>query len=234
MNMQIRGWNEALIVYVLAASSPTHTIPKQVYDEGWARNGAMRNGNTYYGVQLPLGPPLGGPLFFSHYSFLGLDPKGLTDAYADYWQQNVAHSQINFNYSVANPKGFVGYSNSIWGLTASDNNVGGYSAHAPDNDLGIISPTAAISSLPYTPEQSMNALRFFYYKLGDKLWKEYGFVDAFNLTNLWFASSFLAIDQGPMIIMIENHRSALLWDLFMSAPEIKSGLQKLGFQSPKI
>lgn len=234
MNHKIQGWNEALIVYVLAAASPTHPIPKAVYDEGWARSGAMINGNSYYGVNLPLGPTQGGPLFFAHYSFLGLNPNGLRDAYADYWQQNVAHTQINYNYAVANPKAHAGYSSAVWGLTASDNNLSGYSAHSPDNDLGVISPTAALSSMPYTPQLSMNALRFFYYKLGDKIWKEYGFVDAFNLNTPWFADSFLAIDQGPIIIMIENHRSGLLWDLFMAAPEIKSGLQKLGFQSPHI
>ncbi len=230
MNMQIRGWNEALIVYVLAASSPTHPISKEVYTNGWARNGAMVNNKTFYGVKLPLGSDNGGPLFFAHYSFLGLDPRNLTDTYANYWEQNVAHSQINYNYCKANPRGYNGYSESCWGLTASDDNISGYSAHEPNNDLGIITPTAALSSMPYTPEQSMKALRFFYYKLGDKAWKNYGFVDAFNLTNVWFADSFLAIDQGPIVVMIENHRSKLLWNMFMSCPEIKTGLPRLGFQ----
>jgi hypothetical protein len=229
MNMKIQGWNEALITYVLAAGSSTAGITKEVYDIGWAANGSMKNGNNYYGTVLPLGPPLGGPLFFSHYSFLGINPKGLSDAYANYWDQNVAQSRINFNYCKTNPKSFNGYSELCWGLTASDDNVTGYRAHSPINDPGVISPTAAISSLPYTPLESMNALKFFYYKLGDRIWKEYGFTDAFNLTELWFAESFLAIDQGPQIIMIENHRSGLLWNLFMSCPEVKAGLTKLGF-----
>lgn len=233
MNHPIRGWNEALIVYVLAASSPTHSIPKIVYDAGWAQNGAIRNGNSYYGIQLPLGPPNGGPLFFSHYSFLGLNPNGLTNAYANYWSQNLAHSRINHSYALANPGGYYGYSDSSWGLTASDD-PNGYLAHEPNNDNGTISPTAALSSFPYTPTESMKALKFFYYKLGDKIWKEYGFIDAFNLSQPWFANSFLAIDQGPIIVMIENHRSGLLWNLFMSAPEIKKGLRDLGFQSPHI
>lgn len=232
MNMKIQGWNEALITYVLAASSPTHTISKDVYVNGWARNGNMKNGNSYYSIQLPLGPSLGGPLFFSHYTFLGLNPNGLRDDYANYFDQNKAHSLINFNYCVDNPKGFYGYSKSVWGLTASDDNKSGYLAHSPSNDDGVVSPTAAISSLPYSPDQSMDALKFFYYKLGDKLFKEYGFVDAFNLNDLWFANSFLAIDQGPQIVMIENYRSGLLWNLFMSCPEVKQGLGKLGFQSP--
>ncbi len=231
MNHPIRGWNEALIVYVLAASSPAYAISKTIYDAGWAQNGNIRNGNSYYGIQLPLGPSNGGPLFFSHYSFLGLNPTGFTDAYANYWTQNVAHSKINHSYSISNPKGFYGYSDSCWGLTASDD-PGGYLAHEPNNDNGTISPTAALSSFPYTPTESMKALKFFYYKLGDKIWKEYGFVDAFNLEIPWLADSFLAIDQGPIIVMIENYRSGLLWNLFMSAPEIKKGLRDLGFQSP--
>jgi hypothetical protein len=233
MNMEVRGWNEALITYVLAAASPTHTIPKEVYDNGWAMNGGIRNGNTYYGVQLPLGPANGGPLFFSHYSFLGINPNGLSDKYANYQQQNVAHARINFNYCKANPRNFYGYSESCWGLTASDD-INGYLAHEPNIDNGVISPTAALASFPYTPAESMAALKFFYYKLGDKLWKEYGFVDAFSLHHNWFANSFLAIDQGPIIIMIENHRSGLLWDLFMSCPEVKAGMQKLEFTSPNL
>ena len=234
INMQIKGWNEALVVYVLAASASKDSIPKIVYDNGWASNGGMKNGATSYGVQLPLGPDLGGPLFFSHYSFLGINPKDLTDAYANYFTQNTAHSLINYNYCVSNPQHFNGYGPSIWGLTASDDNLNFYSAHSPTNDDGVISPTAAISSLPYTPAQSMNALRFFYYKLGDKLFKDYGFIDAFNLSDYWFADSFLAIDQGPQIVMIENYRTGLLWNLFMSCPEIKRGMKNLGFQSPNL
>ncbi len=234
INQPITGWDEALIVYVLAASSNTDSIPKIVYDNGWALNGNMKNGNAYYGVQLPLGPNLGGPLFFSHYSFLGINPHDLTDVYANYFTQNTNHSLINYNYCVANPNNFYGYSSTDWGLTASDDDISGYNAHAPDNDDGVITPSAAISSLPYTPVQSMNALKFFYYTLGDKLWKQYGFVDAFNLKDIWFADSFLAIDQGPEIIMIENYRSGLLWNLFMSCPEIKRGMKQLGFQSPNL
>ncbi|MEO5649077.1 MAG: glucoamylase family protein [Ginsengibacter sp.] len=234
MNLPIKGWNESLIVYALAASSNKEPIPKIVYDNGWASSATMKNGNTYYGIQLPLGPALGGPLFFAHYSFLGINPKDLTDAYANYFTQNTNHSLINYKYCEANPKNYFGYSNNSWGLTASDDNISGYSAHSPTNDDGVISPTAAISSLPYTPQQSMTALKFFYYTLGDKLFKQYGFIDAFNLSDLWFADSFLAIDQGPQIVMIENYRSGLLWNLFMSCPEIKRGLKNLGFQSPHL
>jgi hypothetical protein len=232
INLPIKGWNESLITYVLAASSTTHTIPKNVYDEGWASNGNMKNGNTYFGVKLPLGPNLGGPLFFAHYSFLGINPTNLTDAYAHYFEQNKAHTLINYKYCVNNQGRFNGYSSSVWGLTASDDNMQGYMAHSPSSDNGVISPTAAISSMSYTPDESMAALKFYYYKLGDKLFREYGFIDAFNLSDAWFSNSFLAIDQGPQIIMFENYRTGLLWNLFMSSPEIKTGMNKLGFQSP--
>lgn len=230
MNMPISGWNEALITYVLAASSNTNAISKSVYINGWAKNGAIKNGKTFYGQILPLGTDNGGPLFFSQYSFLGLNPHELKDQFADYWQQNVAHSLINYQYCKVNPRKYYGYNENCWGLTASDVQ-NGYNANEPNNDTGTISPTAALSAMPYTPEESKKALRYFYYKLGDKTFKQYGFIDAFNLSNLWFADSFLAIDQGPIIIMIENHRTGLLWKLFMSCPEIKTGLNNLGFQS---
>jgi hypothetical protein len=233
MNHQIKGWNECLITYVLAAASPTHSIPKSVYDAGWASNGGMANGKEYEGIKLPLGEPYGGPLFYSHYSFLGLNPVGLTDSYANYFTQNKAHTFINYNYCITNPQAFNGYSDQCWGLTASDI-PDGYNANSPTNDRGVITPTAALSAFPYSPSESMKALKFFYYKLGDKLWGEYGFHDAFSLDKIWFADSYLAIDQGPIIIMIENHRSGLPWNLFMSNPEVKAGLTKLGFTSPSL
>jgi len=230
INMGISGWNEALIIYVLAASSPTHSIPLSVYTQGWARNGAypMRNNNTFYGIKLLLGENYGGPLFFAHYSFLGLDPRNLSDQYANYWTQNIAHSKINHAYCMADPKGYSGYADNCWGLTASDI-PNGYSASSPTNDLGVIAPTAALSSFPYTPVESMKALKFFYYSIGDKLFGNYGFYDAFNLTSGWFASSYIAIDQGPIVCMIENYRTGFLWNLFMSSPEVQAGLTKLGF-----
>lgn len=232
MNHKIEGWNECLITYILAASSTTFGIPAVVYKEGFARNGAMQNGSTYYGYQLPLGGSNGGPLFFAHYSFLGINPTGLSDVYANYQTQTINHTKINYEYCKANPKGYFGYSNLCWGLTASDV-PGGYNANEPNNDIGVISPTAAISSLPYAPTESMNALKFFYYKLGDKIWKQYGFVDAFSLKDLWYADSFLAIDQGPEIVMIENYRSGLIWNLLTSCPEVKNGMKNvLGFSAP--
>lgn len=231
VNFPVQGWNETLITYVLAASSTTHGIPKPVYDSGFARNGAMVNNSTYYGYTLPLGEALGGPLFFEHYSFLGINPNGLADAYANYQTQTTNHTKINFEYCKANPKQFFGYSDSCWGLTASDIE-NGYTASSPTNDVSVLTPTAAISSLPYTPTESMKALKFFYYVLGDKLWGTYGFKDAFSLQNQWFADSYLAIDEGPIIVMIENYRTGLLWNLFTSCPEVKAGMQSLGFTAP--
>ncbi|MFN8428828.1 MAG: glucoamylase family protein [Spirosomataceae bacterium] len=229
MNHQIHGWNEALITYILAAASPTHAISKDVYDQGWARSGAQKNGGTFYGHKLPLGENLGGPLFFEQYTFLGIDPRNLSDAYANYAEQTRNHSLINRAYCIDNPKKYLGYSKDCWGLTASDT-YNGYSAHSPTNDLGVITPTAALSSMPFTPAESMDALRFFYFKLGDKLWKNHGFIDAFSLDRGWYATSFLAIDQGPIIGMIENHRTGLLWKLTMKDPDVQSGLKKLGFK----
>lgn len=228
MNHEIKGWNECLITYVLAASSPSSPIQPEVYHKGWANSSHFKNDREYYGIKLPLGFDYGGPLFFTHYSFLGLDPRGLKDRYADYWQQNLNHTLINYEHCVRNPKNFKGYGSECWGLTASDNHEG-YNAHSPDNDHGVITPTAALSAFPYTPEHSMRALRHFYKDHGDKIWSEYGFVDAFNLSKDWYAKSHLAIDQGPIIVMIENYRSGLMWKLFMSCPEVQGGLKKLGF-----
>jgi hypothetical protein len=230
MNFELRGWNECLITYVLSASSPDYPITEDVYRKCWAESNHFINGRTYYGIKLPLGFPYGGPLFFAHYSFMGLNPHGLKDQYADYWEQNVSHTQINYIHCVLNPNHFKGYGENCWGLTASDT-YDGYNAQSPDNDFGTITPTAALSSFPYTPDYSMKALKHFYYDLGDKIWGEYGFTDAFNESKNWYAKSYLAIDEGPIVVMIENYRTGLLWKLFMSCPEVQSGLKKLGFES---
>jgi len=235
MNFPVRGFNECLIMYILAASGQDsrYAVGAEVYHNGWTQSSFFKNGKTFYGYTLPLGFDYGGPLFFSQYSFLGLDPRGLKDNYADYWMQNKNHTLINRAYCLDNPKKYKGYGENCWGLTASDTYTG-YAAHSPLEDLGTISPTAALSAFPYTPEYSMQALKHFYNELGDKIWSEYGFVDAFNETQNWVAASHLAIDQGPIIVMIENYRSGLLWKLFMSCPEIKAGLLKLGFESPAL
>ncbi len=162
MNFPIRGFNECLIVYVLAASDQqNYPVSPDVYHRGWAQSIFFKNGKQFYGHTLPLGFDYGGPLFFSHYSFLGLDPRGLKDEYADYWEQNRSHTLINHDYCVDNPKKFKGYGENCWGLTASDT-YDGYNAFSPTNDYGTITPTAALSAFPYTPEYSMKALKHFY------------------------------------------------------------------------
>ena len=230
MNFELRGYNETLITYILAASSPNFSIPAKVYHNCWAQSNHFISNKEFYGVKLPLGFDYGGPLFFEQYTFMGLNPHGLKDNYADYWQQVYNHTLINYKHCVLNPKQYKGYGENCWGLTASDT-YDGYNAHSPDNDLGTITPTAALSSFPYTPDYSMKALKHFYYDLGDKIWSEYGFTDAFNETKNWYAKSHLAIDQGPIVVMIENYRTGLLWKLFMGIPDIQNGLHKLGFDS---
>jgi hypothetical protein len=239
MNFPVKGYNECLIMYILAASSPTHGVPAEVYHGGWAQNGKIKATKESFGIPLKLyhqgNPPNGGPLFWAHYSYLGLDPRGLKDRYADYWEHNRNHTLINRAWCLQNPKGYKGYGPNSWGLTASYS-VKFYAAHAPDNenDHGVISPTAALSSMPYTPEYSMQAMAHWYKNLGDSLYGMYGFYDAFSETANWFPKWYLAIDQGPIVVMMENHRSGLLWNLFMSCPEVQAGLKKLGFESPHL
>lgn len=233
MNHEVRGWNECLITYVLAAAAPRHAIDPRVYHRGFAAGDGFVNGQSYYGIEIPLGMPYGGPLFFTHYSFCGLDPHGLKDRYADYWDLNTRHLRINRAHCVANPRGFPGYGESCWGLTASDD-PDGYLAHDPSNDNGTISPTAALASLPYAPAEVMQVLRHFLTVHGGRLWRDYGFVDAFCEQRDWFANTFLAIDQGPIVVMMENHRTGLLWKLFMSVPEVQAGLRTLDFSSPHL
>lgn len=234
MNFPIWGWNECLITYIIAASSPYHAISKSVYDGTWTGSDGFKNGRTYYGYPLPLGnydKDKGGPLFFEQYTFQGIDPNSLTDSSGnDYFLQGKNHTLINRAYCIENPNHYKGYSEKCWGLTAGDS-YKGYVAHSPENDKGVIQPTAAVSSIPYTPKESMEALRYFYYALGNKIWGPYGFADGFSIQHNWYAHTHLAIDQGPIINMIENYRSGLLWNLFMKIPDIQNGLKKLGFKS---
>lgn len=231
LDHDVRGWNECLIAYVLAAAAPRYPIDPAAYHGGFAQSRTFRNGRSFYDLELPLGPDFGGPLFFAHYSFCGLDPRGLRDDYADYGRQNVQHALINYEHCVRNPHGHKGYGPDAWGLTACDDPAG-YAAHSPAHDNGVIAPTAALSSFPYAPEQAMRALRHFHDDLGARIWGRFGFVDAFSETHGWRAESYLAIDQGPIVAMIENYRSGLLWSLFMRDPDVQRGLARLGFRSP--
>ena len=231
-NFDVRGYNECLIMYVLAASSPTHPINPVVYHEGWARNGKIKTEREFLGYMTVLNhyetndSPVG-PLFWAHYSYLALDPRNLQYQYADYWKLNRNHAMIHYTHCVENPNNFKGYGDNCWRLTSSYS-IKGYAGHRPDKDLGVISPTAALSSFPYTPEESMNFLKFLYND-ADSLVGKYGPYDAFSFENNWYLPRYLAIDQGPIPVMIENYRTGFIWDLFMSCPEIKEGLDKLSF-----
>jgi hypothetical protein len=241
------GWNETMIVYLLAIASPTHPVPASLYYSGWASQserariyrenwgkttGGNRyaNGNRYFDLELPVGVGSGGPLFFTHYSFLGFDPRQKKDRYTNYFKNNRILSLINYRYCVANPRGHSGYSENCWGLSASDDHEGYLPRDpTPKNDNGTITPTAALSSFPYTPEQSLGALKHFYYEYGDMLWGIYGFRDAFNLDANYVSSIYMGLNQAPIVVMIENYRSGLLWRCFMANPEITRMLDKIGF-----
>ena len=249
MHHEITGYNECIIAYILGAASPTHPIRPETYHEGWARNGNIASNEEYYGMPLELehrNTRRGGPLFWAHYSYPGLNPRNLKDKYADYWRHNRNHVLINRQYCIENPQNFEGYGENCWGLTSSysirnyhelpedtsftgTDPMVGYAGHKPDRDRSVIAPTAALSSFPYAPEESMKVARFFYEELGDKLMGPYGFYDAFSLEYDWFPKKYLAIDQGPIVVMIENYRSGLLWDLFMKNEDVQNGLKKLSF-----
>ncbi|MDI1256128.1 MAG: glucoamylase family protein [Flavobacterium sp.] len=249
MNFPLEGYNECLIAYVLASASPEHSINPSVYHNCWARKGKIVSKKTKYNLPLVLkhngADEYGGPLFWTHYSYVGLDPHQLSDKYANYWDLNYNQVKIDYLYCVENPKKFKCYGQNYWGLTASysintEGTVGydskariGYNAHMPSNDVGVISPTAAISSIVYTPTESLAAMHNFYENYKDEMWGDAGFYDAHSCDHKTAAKQYLAIDQGPTVVMIENYRSGLLWKLFMNAPEVKNGLLKLGFQSGK-
>ncbi|CAM3350262.1 glucoamylase family protein [Zobellia roscoffensis] len=237
MNFPVGGYNEALIMYVLAAASPTHSVKKEVYEQGWAKNGEIKNDTTFYGLRTVVNhyehdrSPVG-PMFWAHYSYLGLNPKDLKDQYADYWKLNENHAMIQYRHAVENPHEYKGYGKNLWGFTSSYS-MKGYAGHRPDRDLGVISPTAALASMPYTPEQSKDFLRYMYTEQ-DSLIGKYGPYDAFSLEHKWYVPRYLAIDQGPIPVMIENYRSGLFWQLFMTNSDVQKGLRKLGFTSPSL
>ncbi|MDJ1501640.1 glucoamylase family protein [Cytophagaceae bacterium BD1B2-1] len=230
MNMPIRGYNECLITYVLALGSPTHAIKPEVYQNTWKKSDFYTNGNQYLGYTLPLGFPYGGPLFFAHYSYLSLDPRKMDDGKTNYWKLNLAQTLINYTHCVSQGEKF-GYSTDNWGLTASDD-YNFYDAHSPTNDNGTISPTAALSSFPYTPYASYQAMRYFYLKKGNPLFGPYGFYDAFSQVKNWYSNQYLAIDQGPIVVMMENYRSGLIWKLGAGIAELTTGLKKMGITTP--
>jgi len=239
MNFKLEGYNECLITYVMAVASPTHPISNLAYNQAWARNGAIQNASSRYGIPVIFNYNGAngnvGPMFWAHYSYLGLDPRGLSDQYANYWTLTQNHAKIQLEYCKANPLAHTDYSDKCWGLTASytRNSDGstGYTAHQPNNDRSVISPTAALSSFPYTPVESMKFLKYLYQEHRARYVGVAGPYDAFSPKYIWKTPRYLAIDQGTIAPMIENYRTGLLWNLFMQAPEVVSGLENLGFSS---
>ena len=251
INHRLTGWNETMVTYLLAIASPTHSVPASLYYSGWANQDSTgiqyrmnwggttdgdryTNGNTYFGIKLDVGVSDGGPLFFTHYSYMGYDPHLITDKYTNYFANNKNIALINYRYCLKNPNNYKGYGDSCWGLTAS---VGPYyyspNEPVPGRDDGKITATGAVSSFPYTPVQSMKAVKNYYYNYGKFLWGEYGFRDAFNLTKNWCSDIYMGLNQAPMVVMIENYRSGLIWKLFMSDIDIKNGMTKLNLESKK-
>ncbi len=252
INHNLIGWNETMVTYLLAIASPTHPVPSSMYYTGWANQDSTgikyrsnwgqtsegshyNNGNTFYGIKLDVGVSNGGPLFFTHYSYMGYDPHFITDKYTNYFTNNQNIAKINYRYCVENPQHFKGYGENAWGLTASDGPFR-YSADEPVpwQDRGKIAPTGAISSFPYTPDESMAALKNYYYTYGNFLWGEYGFKDAFDLNNNWCSEIYMGLNQAPQVVMIENYRTGLIWKLFMQNPEIQNGLKKLEVETKDI
>jgi len=245
INHRLTGFNETMIVYLLAIASPTHGVAPELYYTGWAgQSDAARiyrkgwsgtdagekyaNGSTYNGVKLDVGVGSGGPLFFAHYSYLGFDPHSLTDMYTNYFDNNRNMALLNRAYCVENPQKRKGYGVAAWGLTASDG-PSGYMPSAPDteHDKGTIAPTGALASFPYTPDASMAAFKHYYRDLGDRLWGIYGPIDAYNLDENWWSPIYMGLNQAPIVVMVENQRSGLIWKSFNSNPEIQTMLKKL-------
>ena len=251
INHRLTGWNETMVTYLLAIASPTHGVPASLYYNGWANqdstgqqyrvnwggttDGSMyTNGKTYFGIKLDVGVSNGGPLFFTHYSYLGYDPHAITDRYTNYFFNNRNIALINYRYCLKNPGNYKGYGDSCWGLTACIGPLDYLPSEpvAGRND-GTIAPTGAVSSFPYTPVESMKALKNYYYNYGTFLWGEYGFRDGFNLSQNWCSQIYMGLNQAPMVVMIENYRTGLIWKLFMSNTDVKKGLEKLRMESQK-
>jgi hypothetical protein len=232
---RLQGWNEVMITYLLAIASPTHGVPASLYSTGYTGQGpdGHRYGEreTYYGIQLDMNysPGSPGPLFFTDYSYMGYDPHGRRDQYADYFENNRKEALVSQAYGIANPLHWKGYGADDWGLTAVDG-PDGYREYKPfTEDDGTMAPTGAISAFAYTPQQSMLALKHFYRDLGAQVWDIYGFRDAFNLQENWYSGITMGLNQAPMAVMIENHRTGLVWRSFMANPEIQPMLTNIGF-----
>jgi hypothetical protein len=222
------GYNEGMILYCLGLGAATNPLPASA----WTRWTSGYTWATNYGQAFVPFPPL----FGHQYSHCWIDFRHTADAYMNshastYFQNSRRATLAQRAYCVANPLNRIGYGSNVWGLTASDGPAG-YAAHgAPpaENDDGTIAPTAAGGSMAFTPEYSLPTLRYFYTQYRPRIWTAYGFRDAFNLGKQWYGSAELGIDQGPILIMIENYRTQHVWRLFMRNEEVQRGLQRAGF-----
>jgi hypothetical protein len=230
-----------MILYILALGTPTHPVPTSA----WTAWTSTYQWVTYYGQSYARFAPL----FGHQYSHCWLDFRNRQDAYLrtkaatdpgiTYFRTSQRATYAARSYCIANPGGFTGYSDSLWGLTASDDPVVGYVAHgAPpaENDNGTITPTAAVSSIAFTPEICIPAIRNMYTNY-PSLWGAYGFRDAFNLNPSnhpgvpWYDTDFLGIDEGPIVMMIENYRTNSVWKRFMQNPDIQRGMTRANFST---
>jgi hypothetical protein len=239
------GWNETMIIYLLAIASPTHGVPAELYHTGFAgqsdmavdyRRGWSRtthgdhftNGRSYYGIPVDVGCGNGAELFFNQFSFHGFDPRGKRDRYTNYFRNNRHIALVSREYAIDNPLGRVGYGADCWGRSAGVNSGGGRSL--PKDDNGTICCSASLGVFPFTPAESLSALKHFYRELGPKCWGVYGFHDGFNETQEWFEEVYMGLNQAQIVVMIENHRTGLPWKCFMANPEMQPMLDKLGFE----
>jgi hypothetical protein len=230
--LKILGYNECMVTYVLAISSPTHPISRHSYDYWTSGDGYTPRMSYGYTVAVSLKNP--GPLFLTQYSFIGLDPRRIADRFVPtgYFARNVNHVLSNRAYCLQEAPEKNRYGEDCWGLTASQIKDG-YAANEPANDTGTIAPTAALASMPYTPHYSFQVLDNLLGPLKDRVWGKNGPYDAFSLRDDWVSDRYLAIDQFPIVCMVENYRSGLLWRLFMSDPDVRRGLKAAGLREPE-
>ena len=258
------GYNEGMLVYVLALGSPTHPVGRDAWDEGWAAQ-LDEQWSDYYGYEHLNFEPL----FGHQYSHVWIDFRGIRDDFmrdqdSDYFENSRHATLSQVEYARDNPNDWVGYGGEIWGLTACDGpgplngrDVRGrereffaYAARGASAqrvvDDGTISPTAAGGSVAFTPAESLRALMAMRDRYGEHLYTQYGFRDSFNasfdfsdydsdagtvIPGLgWIANDYLGIDQGPIVAMLENQRSELVWRTMRSNPYIRKGLEAIGFR----
>jgi exo beta-1,2-glucooligosaccharide sophorohydrolase (non-reducing end) len=220
------------VVYLLALASPAHSVAEKYYWQGWQGTGErFLKPRDDFGIHVDLGRGMNMPLFFAHYSYLGFDPRALRVAGKTYFEHLQDICRVQVAYAKSRATDFKGYG-PLWGLT-SCRGPKGYKPYSPGaRDDGTIAPTAAISSLPYVPEESIAFLRELQ-KNHRRLWGEFGYADSFNLTQDWIGTSYLGNDVGPIAPMIENHLSGLCWRTFMRAPEIAVALKRVRESEPK-